>query len=210
MAMKRILITGGTGTIASAFIERYGADYKIGVFARSENRHGALHEKFPSTRHFYGSVENIVDVYRAIDAFQPNIIIHAAAMKHVEQCEADPLSAARVNVMGSINVIDAARRFGVELTIGVSTDKVHDNNVYGTTKRMMEQLFVSADTPANRFCCVRLGNVAGSEGSVIAKWKAQAAAGQALTITNAHMRRFWMTGTQKQSKSSTLQLTSTS
>jgi UDP-N-acetylglucosamine 4,6-dehydratase/5-epimerase len=128
-----------------------------------------------------------------------NVVIHAAAMKIVPTCEFDPLEAIKTNVGGSTNVISAALDSkSVTKVIALSTDKaVSPANLYGATKLSAEKLFTAANNlsahggPA--FSVVRYGNVSGSRGSVIPKWRKLAGLGKPLPITHVDMTRFWIT-----------------
>jgi len=126
-----------------------------------------------------------------------DIVVHAAALKHVPICEYNPIEAVKTNIEGAINVIDAAIDNGVEKAITISTDKaVHPVNLYGATKMVAEKLFTQANSYAGRiktvFSCSRYGNVIGSSGSVIPLFKEQKDAGE-ITITDEEMTRFWIT-----------------
>ena len=125
-----------------------------------------------------------------------DIVVHAAAMKHVPICEYNPIEAVQTNVNGARNLIEAAIANGVERVIGLSTDKaVSPANLYGATKLCMEKLLTAANAysgdRATRFSLVRYGNVMGSAGSVIPLFRNQMKQGK-LTITDARMTRFWI------------------
>jgi UDP-N-acetylglucosamine 4,6-dehydratase len=125
-----------------------------------------------------------------------DIVVHAAAMKHVPICEYNPIEAVQTNVNGARNLIEAAMANGVERVIALSTDKaVSPANLYGATKLCMEKLLTAANAyagdRATRFSLVRYGNVMGSAGSVIPLFRNQMKSGK-LTITDARMTRFWI------------------
>jgi len=191
--MKRVLITGGTGTLGRAFIAAYREQYAFAVLSRGEAAQAALKAEYPEVECILGAVEDEYAVERAF-AFGPDIVIHAAAMKHVDNAERQPAQAVAINVVGSLNVLLTAQAHGALTLIGISTDKACDpSNVYGSTKMLMERVFIEANSNGMRAACVRLGNIAGSNGSVIPRWKAMAAKGEALPVTDPEMFRFFCT-----------------
>jgi len=126
-----------------------------------------------------------------------NIVVHAAALKHVPICEYNPIEAVKTNIDGAINVIDAAIDNLVEKVMAISTDKaVHPVNLYGATKMVAEKLFVQANVYTGGrktiFSCVRYGNVMASSGSVIPLFIEQSKKG-ILSLTDKRMTRFWIT-----------------
>jgi UDP-N-acetylglucosamine 4,6-dehydratase len=195
---KSVLVTGGTGSFGRAFVERALASRakKIIVFSRDEQKHYELERKMTDRRlrFFVGDIrdrERLNTALRDVD-----VVVHAAAMKHVPICEYNPIEAVQTNVQGARNLIEAAMQCGVERVIALSTDKaVSPANLYGATKLCMEKLLIAANAyagdRATRFSIVRYGNVMGSAGSVIPLFRAQQKRGQ-LTITDARMTRFWI------------------
>jgi UDP-N-acetylglucosamine 4,6-dehydratase len=144
-------------------------------------------------RYFVGDVrdyQRLVEAMRGVD-----VVIHAAAMKHVPICEYNPNEAVETNINGTLNVARAACDAGVRCVVGVSTDKaVAPVNLYGATKLAAEKLLLASNSMAlrTRFVAVRYGNVLGSEGSVLPFWVAQSTSGP-LTITDPAMTRFLIT-----------------
>jgi UDP-N-acetylglucosamine 4,6-dehydratase len=143
-------------------------------------------------------VGNIRDIDRLVEAFQDvDYIIHAAAMKDIEICEADPSETLKTNCMGTDNVIHAAMKCHVKKILMISTDKaVNPTTTYGISKAMAERLTLGARHIVGdkdiKFSVVRYGNVVGSAGSVVPKWGAMIAAGaKVLPITHKNMTRFW-------------------
>jgi FlaA1/EpsC-like NDP-sugar epimerase len=142
-----------------------------------------------------GDVRDLPRLTRAMRGV--DVVVHAAAMKHVPICEYNPFEAVQTNVIGTENVVSASIENNVPKTLTVSTDKaVNPVNLYGATKLCAEKITTqgnsySGDSVA-RFSCVRYGNVVGSRGSVIPLFKQQAETGE-LTITDASMTRFWIT-----------------
>jgi len=195
---KSVLVTGGTGSFGRAFVERVLASRarKVIVFSRDEQKHYALERQIDDRRmrYFVGDIrdrDRLEVALRDVD-----IVVHAAAMKHVPICEYNPIEAVQTNVQGARHLIEAAMSCGVERVIALSTDKaVSPANLYGATKLCMEKLLIAANAYAGdrttRFAVVRYGNVMGSAGSVIPLFRAQRKHGQ-LTITDARMTRFWI------------------
>jgi UDP-N-acetylglucosamine 4,6-dehydratase len=195
---KSVLITGGTGSFGKAFVKKAleSKAKKIIVFSRDEQKHyemsRVMHDK--RLRFFVGDIrdrDRLMAAFRDVD-----IVIHAAAMKHVPICEYNPIEAVQTNVNGAKNIIEAAMACGVEKVLGLSTDKaVSPANLYGATKLCMEKLLISANAyagdRATRFSLVRYGNVMGSAGSVIPLFRKQMREGQ-VTITDPRMTRFWI------------------
>lgn len=196
----KILITGGTGSFGQAFVRRVlaGRDQcTVRVYSRDELKQYDMAQAFghdPRLRFFIGDVRDRERLVRAMHDI--DLVVHAAALKHVPICEFNPAEAVKTNIQGSQNVIDAAIDAGVRRTIALSTDKaVNPVNLYGATKLCAEKLFVHGNVYAGardiRFSCVRYGNVMGSRGSVIPLFRKQAETGT-LTITDRRMTRFWL------------------
>lgn len=199
---KKILITGGTGSLGFALAKRLlNYDVKgIRIFSRNESRQVAMESslKDPRLRFLIGDIR---DLPRLITAFEDvDIVFHAAALKHVPLIEYNPFEAIKTNVVGTQNVIEACINQNVEIAVGVGTDKaVSPINAYGATKLLMEKLFVTANNYLNpsrhktKFIALRYGNVLGSSGSVIPKFIEQAKLKQKITITEPTMTRFSIT-----------------
>jgi UDP-N-acetylglucosamine 4,6-dehydratase/5-epimerase len=198
---KNILVTGGTGSFGKKFTEVLLRDHnprKVIIFSRDElKQHEMQRSGFndPRLRFFIGDVRDKGRLVRAMNGV--DIVVHAAALKQVPACEYNPIEAINTNVNGARNVIDAAIDTGVEIVVGLSTDKaVNPANLYGATKLCMEKLFVQSNAYSGgvgtRFSIVRYGNVVGSRGSVIPVFKKQKESGT-LTVTDPRMTRFWIT-----------------
>jgi UDP-N-acetylglucosamine 4,6-dehydratase len=196
---KVVLVTGGTGSFGKAFIDTIlalGDPRKVIVFSRDEQKHYQLERELGDhrMRFFVGDIrdrDRLRSALRDVD-----IVVHAAAMKHVPICEYNPLEAVQTNVNGAKNLAEAAIDCGVEKVLALSTDKaVSPANLYGATKLCMEKLLLAANAyagdRATRFSAVRYGNVMGSAGSVIPLFQSQRARGR-LTITDERMTRFWI------------------
>ena len=211
---KRILVTGGTGSMGKTFIHRVlggslGNPKKVIVLSRDEAKqhdmrmsymHRAvttdeiIFRNFMSMLEFrIGDVRNFEDVCSAVrDA---DIVVNAAALKQVPTCEYFPVQAIMTNCMGAWNIIQAIQQndLPVQTVVGISTDKAcKPVNVMGMTKSLQERIFISANilNPKTRFICVRYGNVLASRGSVIPLFHDQIRHGGPVTITVPEMTRF--------------------
>lgn len=191
--MEKIFITGGSGTVGESFIQNNFDKYEIYSFSRNEKAQVALKRKFPKINIILGSVEDKYDLDNSINKIKPRIIIHAAALKHVDTAEKQPIELVKSNIIGSKNIIESAKANNVAITVGISTDKACEpNNLYGYSKRIMEKMFLEANNNNNIFCCTRFGNVAGSNGSVIPFWLNQKSNNEPLTLTDAQMNRLML------------------
>ena len=121
--MKKVFITGGSGTIGSSFIKKYYKKFSFLSYSRNEKMQVALKRQFPNIDIVLGSVEDKLALSNAMRKFKPDYVIHAAALKHVDTAEISPIQAVKSNIIGSLNVINASFDSDVPLTIGVSTDK---------------------------------------------------------------------------------------
>jgi UDP-N-acetylglucosamine 4,6-dehydratase/5-epimerase len=197
---KTILITGGCGSFGQKFIELVLKEHNPKSIRIYDNRELAMVEverKFndPRLRFLIGDVRDLNRLGGAMHGV--DIVVHAAALKHVPICEYNPIEAIRTNIDGAINVIDVAIHNSVEKIIAISTDKaVQPVNLYGATKMVAEKLFVQANAYSGGrktiFSCARYGNVMGSSGSVVPLFKEQKGKGE-ITITDERMTRFWIT-----------------
>lgn len=199
---KKILITGGTGSLGQALTKRLLEEKveRIRIFSRNEEKQIAMEHKFNDKRlrFFLGDVNDLGRLTRALEDI--DIVFHAAALKHVPKIEYNPFEAIKTNVIGSQNVIDASLHENVEKVIAIGTDKaVSPLNTYGATKLLMEKLFVTANNYVNpqkhrtKFITVRYGNVFGSSGSVVPRFIEQIKKKQKITITDPQMTRFSIT-----------------
>lgn len=195
-----VLVTGGTGSFGQKFTEVVLKDCrpkKLIIFSRDELKQSEMADRVrdPAITFMLGDVR---DRDRLCRAFQGvDVVVHAAALKHVLTREFDASEAMRTNVLGSQNVVDAAIDRGVAKALLISTDKaVYPVSLYGATKLCAERLFVSSNAftreGRTRLACARYGNVMGSRGSVAPLFLRQRALGT-LTITDPTMTRFLMT-----------------
>ncbi|MFA6253148.1 MAG: SDR family NAD(P)-dependent oxidoreductase [Patescibacteria group bacterium] len=196
---KIILVTGGAGSIGSELVEQL-LQYKpkqIRVLSRDESKQYELLEKLSHPKNLRLFIGDVRDKERLDLAFKNvDIVIHAAALKHVPFCEYNPFETIKTNIVGSQNVIEAALKNKVKKVIAISTDKAaNPNNVMGVSKLMMEKLFVNANyygSAGTIFSCVRFGNVAWARGSVLPFWQKQAERFSKINVTNSEMTRFLM------------------
>ena len=188
--MKKILITGGAGTVGSSFIEQYYNDYEFFNVSRNEMQIADLKQKFEKVKSFVADICDLDHMINLFSSIKPDIVIHAAALKHINLAEENPAKAVEINIVGSLNIIKASIRAEVPLTIGISTDKAcKPDSVYGYTKSMMESMFKQYHNDKTKFVCTRFANVANSNGSVIPFWISEAKKGNALKLTDPKMNR---------------------
>jgi len=212
VAGKSIVVTGGGGSIGSEICRRV-VDFGAARLMVIENSEPALHAVTEvigakqSDAEVSGRIADIRDRARIMDLiaqFKPDIVFHAAALKHVPLLERDWDEGIKTNVFGSINVADAAAAAGATAMVMISTDKaIEPVSVLGATKRMAEMYCdaldhdlanrAGADGSAMRLISVRFGNVLASNGSVVPKFKAQIEAGGPVTVTHPDMVRYFMT-----------------
>jgi len=188
--MKKVIITGGAGTVGTAFIKEYYNDYEFYSLSRGEEQIAELKNNFPKVTTLVRDVCNLDQLISTFESIRPDIVIHSAAMKHVNLAEVNPTTAVNVNLNGSLNVIKASIRAEVPITVGVSTDKAcAPENVYGYTKKIMEMMFAEHHNSKTKFVCTRFANVANSRGSVIPFFKKLAANKEPLKLTSVDMNR---------------------
>jgi UDP-N-acetylglucosamine 4,6-dehydratase len=198
---KNVLITGGTGSFGKEFVEivlkKYPKINKLVIFSRDEQKQHKMSQifnekKYPFIRYFLGDVR---EIDRLNVAFQDiDIVVHAAALKHVSAAEYNPFEFIKTNIMGSQNVVTAALSNKVKNVIAISTDKaVAPANLYGATKLCSDKIFLSGNnikgTRKIKFSVVRYGNVFGSRGSVVPIFIEQRKKRE-LTVTDKRMTRF--------------------
>jgi FlaA1/EpsC-like NDP-sugar epimerase len=197
---KRILITGGTGSIGQEILREI-LKYEpttVRILDVDETKQFELQQEYgdpENLRFLLGDIRDKERLYRAIEDI--DIVFHTAALKHVLACEYNPFEAVKTNVIGIQNLIDAALAEEVEKVIFTSSDKaVNPTNVMGATKLLAEKLISSANyykgERETKFASVRFGNVLGSRGSVIPLFKKQIENGGPVTLTNEGMTRFIM------------------
>ncbi len=214
---KRVLVTGGTGSLGQRVVERLlagdaGDVSRVIVLSRDEAKQHAMRLRFlghtsatddvifaPMRQRLQFRIGDVRDLSAMIECVRDaDIIIHAAALKQVPTCEFFTREAVLTNALGADTVVRALQIAGshVEAVVGISTDKAcKPVNVMGLTKALMERLLITANLsmPTTRFVCVRYGNVIGSRGSVIPLFEDQIARGGPVTVTTPDMTRFLVT-----------------
>ncbi|KAA2235232.1 SDR family NAD(P)-dependent oxidoreductase [Salinarimonas soli] len=205
---KRVLVTGGGGSIGSEICARavaFGASDLLIV----ENSEPSLHRILESPTvhtgetHVRGAIADVRDrarLYAVMADFRPDVVLHAAALKHVPYLEQDWAEGVKTNVLGSVNAADAAVASGARIFVLISTDKaIEPVSMLGVTKRFAEMYVQARDAQLQggpdgvRLIAVRFGNVLNSVGSVVPKFKAQIGRGGPVTVTHPDMVRYFMT-----------------
>jgi len=200
---KRVLVTGAGGSIGSVLcreVSKFGPAELI-MLDRDESGLQVAQISLYGNGLLQGDDTVLLDIRdrdALIDLFakrRPDVVFHAAALKHLPMLEAYPDEAWKTNVVGTLNVLDAARGAGVTTFINISTDKAADpSSILGRSKRLAEQLTASAAAETGRkYLSVRFGNVLGSRGSLVPTFAALLAAGRPLTVTDPEVTRFFMT-----------------
>ncbi len=198
---KAVLITGGTGSFGKMFtkiiLTKYPKIKRLVILSRDEQKHFNMGMEFPESkyraiRYFIGDVRDKKRLVRAFEGI--DIVIHAAAMKHVHLAEYNPMECVKTNVLGAENVIEAAFEANVKTVVALSTDKAAAPiNLYGATKLTSDKLFIAANNIRGsrevKFSVVRYGNVMGSNGSVMPFFLKKRKEG-ILPITDKRMTRF--------------------
>lgn len=199
--MRSVLVTGGSGFFGRAFINRLlasdtGPD-RICIFSRDEVKQAQMALALgndPRLRFFLGCVRDRDRLRRAMSGVE--VVVHAAALKRIEVGHFNPDEMVRTNVIGAMNVIEAAHDAKVGRVVFLSTDKAYQPvSPYGQTKALAESLFLAANRTHGhgpRYSVTRYGNVAGSTGSVIPTWRAAIESGAPLNVSDPDVTRFWM------------------
>lgn len=207
---KKVLITGGTGSIGSSVVQKLLEEEcnTIRVLGSDENGLHNLSLQMGESSNFFDAMKknkirymygDITDQDRMLTACEGvDIVIHAAAMKHVPICEYNPFEATKVNVIGTQNMIKAALAQKAKKFILISTDKVVDpTTVLGATKLLAEKITLNSNLNKGKkntiFSVVRFGNVIGTRGSVLPKFIYQLKNNQDITLTDKHSTRFFVT-----------------
>jgi O-antigen biosynthesis protein WbqV len=208
IAGKRVLVTGAGGTIGSELVRQIAAcePARLALLDNSEyalySIDRELEERYTALPRLavIGDVREKSRVDQVIAAERPEIVFHAAALKHVPIVEANPVEGVLTNVLGTRHVAEACRTHGVRAMVMISTDKaVNPASVMGATKRLAESICQALDivesrkAGGTRFVTVRFGNVLGSTGSVVPLFQRQLAMGGPLTVTHPDITRFFMT-----------------
>ena len=207
IAGRRVMVTGAGGSIGSELVRQI-SDFGPTFLALVDNGEFNLYtierelaERHPtlSRRAILADTRDAGRIREVISVEAPELVFHAAALKHVPLVESNVVEGVRTNVIGTANVADACRAAGVRVMVMISTDKaVNPTSVMGATKRAAERYCQSLDVlktadADTRFVTVRFGNVLGSTGSVVPLFQKQLAAGGPLTVTHPDMKRYFMT-----------------
>lgn len=197
-----VLVTGSTGSFGRAFCRfllQNDLAERVCIYSRGEHAQAALRAELkddPRLRFFIGDVRDSTRLVRAMQGV--DLVIHAAALKRVEVGRYNPEEMVKTNVLGAMNVVEAARLTGVHKVVALSSDKAFQPvSAYGTSKLMMEQLFISANESSGAvgpvFVVTRYGNVWGSAGSVLPRWLELIAGGATeVPVTDPECTRFMM------------------
>ncbi len=202
---RRVLITGAGGSIGGELV-RQVCDLQPAALVLVDNSEfnlysidGEVSEAHPALtrRAVIADVRERGLINRIVAQERPDVVFHAAALKHVPLVEANPVEGVRTNILGTVNLADACVQAAVPVVVVISTDKaVNPSSVMGATKRVAERYCQALDLDADvatRFVTVRFGNVLGSTGSVVPLFQKQLARGGPLTVTHPDMKRYFMT-----------------
>lgn len=200
---KTVLVTGGGGSIGSELCRQIALLHprKLIIFDVYENNAYDIEQELLCTfgsaldlEVVIGSVRDLSRLEAVFEKYRPQIVLHAAAHKHVPLMENAPGEAVKNNVFGTLNCVECAERFGVDKFVLISTDKaVNPTSVMGATKRMCEMILQSRKMSKTCFSAVRFGNVLGSNGSVIPLFRKQIENGGPVTVTDKRITRYFMT-----------------
>jgi FlaA1/EpsC-like NDP-sugar epimerase len=199
---RRILVTGAGGSIGSELIRqlRRFQPSELILLDKDENNlyeiGCEIREDFDCVVEVIGDIRNFDAMEKLFGKYRPDVVFHAAAYKHVPLMEVYPAEAILNNVIGTKNVAELSRTYGVKVFVLVSTDKaVNPSNTMGASKRVAEMIVQSlaAPTGGTRFCCVRFGNVLGSRASVVPIFQRQIRQGKSITVTHPDVTRYFMT-----------------
>tara|TARA_Y100001935_G_C17285684_1_gene500218 strand:- start:801 stop:1808 length:1008 start_codon:yes stop_codon:yes gene_type:complete len=205
LSKSSILITGATGSFGKNFLKHLltlkQRPKRIVIFSRDELKQFEMMQEYPEKkykmlRYFIGDIRDLYRLNRALQGI--DIVVHAAALKQVPTAEYNPFEVIKTNVIGAQNLVEACLNSNVKKVIALSTDKaVAPINLYGATKLCSDKLIIAANNIIGKrnisFSVVRYGNVMGSRGSVIPKFKEQAQKREQITITDPNMTRFNIT-----------------
>jgi len=199
---KKVLVTGAGGSIGSELVRNcltYDPSILILLDQSEHNlfkidRECSQHKHPVSFKSILGDIRDKALLHRVFSSFNPDVVFHAAAYKHVPMQEEHPWEAVFTNIQGTMNLMDASEDYGVDRFVLVSTDKaVNPTNIMGATKRVAEKLIQSKSVDSQvKYMAVRFGNVIGSSGSVIPTFQEQIRNGGPVTITNPRMKRYFM------------------
>lgn len=191
---KKCLIFGSAGSIGSEIVRQLAKDNEVYGVDTNETAQFELYEKLKELgTPIKTRVGDIRDIETVEDIFSddkyPEIVINAAAYKHVKPMELNPIEAVKTNIIGTNNIVRMCKKFSVPQFVFISTDKVvNGESIMGLTKKIAERIVINAG-----YVCVRFGNVLNSRGSLIPIWQKQIEQGLPLTVTDKGMERYFMT-----------------
>jgi UDP-N-acetylglucosamine 4,6-dehydratase/5-epimerase len=200
--IPNVLVTGGAGSFGRAFCRyllQHNLAERVCVYSRGEHAQALMRAQLEDDsrlRFFVGDVRDATRLVRAMQGV--DLVVHAAALKRVEVGRYNPEEMVKTNILGALNVIEAARLAGVRKVVALSTDKAFEPvSAYGTSKMMMEQLMLAANETSGEagpvFCVTRYGNVWGSAGSVLPRWIDLIRCGwKSVPVTDPECTRFFM------------------
>lgn len=191
-----VLITGAGGSIGSEIarqVEIFKPHTLVLLDCDETHLYDAAQALESPAIQVLADIRDLFEMDRIFDQYRPDVVFHAAALKHVPLLESHPCQAATTNVLGTQNIVECANRFKVSRLVFISTDKaVHPSSIMGATKRLGEQIVLGNAPTGGHFCAVRFGNVIGSRGSVTPTFARQILAGGPVTVTDPRMTRFFM------------------
>ncbi len=195
--MKKYFITGGTGSLGRALVNRItAAGHKVVVYSRDEGKQALYFGQNTEIKRIIGDIRDYEKLYVSMKKEKPDVVIHTAALKRIDDMEFHPDECIKTNIHGSDNVAKAALLSEVKKCILISTDKAcQPVNVYGSSKFIAERLFTNYDFDSSStvFCSVRYGNVIASRGSFIPLWLSLLEQGKDIEVTSLDMTRFLFT-----------------
>lgn len=209
---QTVFITGGTGSFGQKLVNILFLQFKpkaVIIFSRDEFKQhhmrtvlGYNETKYPNLYYVIGDIRNRQRIYETLRDYGVTIVIHAAAIKHVDICEKNPTECIDTNIMGAVNLVNACKDAGVKKVLALSTDKCVDPvNIYGASKLCLERIVISSNnfyalkddnntlSTGPLFSVLRYGNVLGSRGSVVHVFSEQIKSGQ-IKVTDENMTRF--------------------
>jgi len=195
-----VLITGGSGFLGHglvrAFLER--GEQRVGIYSRNEHAQAEMRDEFNNDKRLRWMIGDIRDLPRLRWAMAGvGTVIAAAALKRIEVGVYDPSEMVKTNIFGTMNVVDAAAYCGVKKVVAISSDKAWQptSSIYGLSKAIAERLILAGDVERRgpRYAVCRYGNVSGSTGSVIPRWREILKTSDTVPVTDSSCTRFWMT-----------------
>ncbi|MEK7180268.1 MAG: polysaccharide biosynthesis protein [Patescibacteria group bacterium] len=190
---RRIVIAGGAGSIGSELARQLAKKNKIFIL---DNNETGVFEICQELKDFWvkprvGDIRDKATIRDLFTDFKPQIVVNAAALKHVYLSQIYPRDYVETNVIGNLNLIEEAGRWEcLEKFVYISTDKIHSKSIMGATKKCGEAITTAMK---NKYLAVRFGNVLGSRGSLLPIWEKQVNNGEPITITDEKMKRYFMT-----------------